>query len=352
MAGEIPIKNIYYLLSYAWDYLPEAGEVDVLAEDAHSLDELFARVLTNGTSHLLRQGLDRDYILHREETSRLRGRFDLTASFSRQSMQLGRMICEFDDLSHNVLHNRILKTTLERLAPNPNLSKETRKLLHQQIQTLRPITSIRITSRVFRRIRLHRTNRQYRLLLNICELIHDSLLPTQLEGHSRFRDFIRDEKTMPRLFEAFIHNFYKRHTAFTVSAAQLKWNIDADQDAADLVPKMITDVSLYSPERQIILDCKFYKNAFKENYGKHRFNRDHLFQLFAYMENAGHHKGWHQVEGILLYPAVNHDFQHQITLNGHPLQFASIDLNQSWQEIEMQLLERLKPQTEATSSHT
>lgn len=352
MAKEIPIENIYHLLCYAWNYLPEAGEIDVVAKDAHSLDELLARVLTNGSQHLIRQGLDRDYILHSEETSRLRGKFDLTASFSQQTMQQGRMVCEFDDLSHDILHNQILKTTLAILSKNPHIEKDTKSLLHRQLKTLHHITPIRITSRLFHRVRLHRNNRQYRMLLNVCELIHESLLPTQHTGRTRFRDFIRDEKTMPRLFEAFIRNFYDRHSHFAVSAAHLHWNVEGDLQSTALVPRMETDVSLYTPERQIILDCKFYKEAFKTNYGKAKFNRDHLFQLFAYLENAGHSKGWNQLEGILLYPSVSQDFHHQLKLNHHNITLCSIDLNCSWQYVETQLLHIIKePRDSFTPNH-
>ena len=63
MSCTIPIQNIFYLLCYAWDQLAEGAEIEIAAEDCHSLDELFARVLTSGTRKLLQRGLDRDYLL-------------------------------------------------------------------------------------------------------------------------------------------------------------------------------------------------------------------------------------------------------------------------------------------------
>ena len=108
---------------------------------------------------------------------------------------------------------------------------------------------------------------------------------------------------------------------------------------------METDVSLYSPERQIIIDCKFYKNAFSERQGVERFRRDHLFQLFAYLENAGHSKGWEAVEGVLLYPAVGEGFSHTVVLNGHRLGLRSINLDQDWQEVESRLMRVLEAET-------
>ncbi len=340
MAGAIPIQNIYYLLCYAWDQLDEAEEVDIAAQDCHSLDELFARVLSNGTHQLLKRGLDRDYISHREETASLKGRFDLTASMAKQTWRQGRMVCEFDELSHNILHNRILKTTISRLADNPHLEKETAALLHHQEKLLSEITPIRITSRLFRKVRLHRNNRSYRFLLNICELIHESHLPTEEQGESRFRDFIRDEKRMPYLFEAFVKNFYKREQRkFKVGAIQPKWNATGSEEALAVLPQMRTDVTLLSKERSIILDCKFYKEALKSRFDSNRkLHSANLYQLYTYLKSAHHMPSWENSEGILLYPATTAKFDYQFNIDSHQIRAMAINLDQPWPQISSQLL--------------
>ncbi|NIQ13085.1 MAG: restriction endonuclease, partial [Candidatus Dadabacteria bacterium] len=55
----IPIQNIYYLLCYAWNKLEEKDLVNVQEEDTTKLIDLFAKVLINGTTYLLKRGLDR-----------------------------------------------------------------------------------------------------------------------------------------------------------------------------------------------------------------------------------------------------------------------------------------------------
>jgi 5-methylcytosine-specific restriction enzyme subunit McrC len=341
MSGTIPIQNIYYLLCYAWDQLAEGGELEIAAEDCHSLDELFARVLTSGTKKLLQRGLDRNYLPYREETASLKGRFDLTESMARQTWRQGRMVCEFDELSYDILHNRILKTTLSLLSKNPNFHRETRELLHHQLEMFHPIKSIRITSRLFRRVHLHRNNRAYRFLLNICELIHDSLLPTEQAGPSRFRDFLRDEKRMPYLFENFVRNFYRREQEhFKVGALKPKWNAKGSEQDLAFLPDMRTDVSLLSPDRAIIIDCKFYKEALKASRfdSPRKINSGNLYQLYTYLKSAHHNPNWSNSEGILLYPSVTHSFDHAFTLDQHPVRVCSVDLNQPWPEIAKSLL--------------
>ena len=48
MSSPIPVKNIYYLLSYAWDRLPESEVTDVSGLESTELVDLFAAVLSGG----------------------------------------------------------------------------------------------------------------------------------------------------------------------------------------------------------------------------------------------------------------------------------------------------------------
>ena len=339
MPQDIPIQNVYYLLSYAWDKLEIDGAIDITAQDCQTLDDLFARVLINGTDYLLRHGLDRDYLLEREETPKLRGRIDIGASMQRQTWRKGRMVCEFDEFSYNILHNRILRTTIEQMLRCNRLDRKLADQLRLKLQAMGEIESIPLTKPLFRRVRIHRNNRHYRFLMNVCELIYDSLLPTENQGESRFQNFFREEKAMAALFEKFVKNFYHRHSHFQVSAPHLYWSQDGPAESTALIPRMETDIVLESSERQIVIDCKFYKKAFKaKNESSARFNSNHLYQITAYLRNAQREKNWPQVEGILLYPAVAQNFHHDIHLDGYRLQIASIDLDQNWQKIHEQLL--------------
>ena len=76
---EIPVQNIYFLLCYAWDKLEEQELVDVDPIGITELVDLLARVLINGTNHLIKRGFDRNYVAHDEWTGRLRGRIRFNA---------------------------------------------------------------------------------------------------------------------------------------------------------------------------------------------------------------------------------------------------------------------------------
>ena len=344
MPSEIPIQNLYYLLSYAWNHLDENEEVSIAAKDCHSLTELFARILATGTQRLIKRGLERDYLPHREETAVPRGRMDMTASFGLLAAKRGRLVCDFDELSHNTLPNQILSRTIAALVKVPGFGETTTALLHQQHEMLRSIKPISLSARTFRRVRLHRNNRDYRLLLNICELLHHSRLPEQQDGTVHFQDFHRDPKRMPALFEAFVKTFYQREQdEYDVSSIQLKWDAVCSEEDSAVLPIMRTDVSLQSPDRTLIIDCKFYKKALISRYESVKVQSSHLYQLYAYLRNAERYPGWEQSDGMLLYPAVSHGFDHCFEIEGRQIRAATVDLAQDWKGIEKTLLNLLKP---------
>ncbi len=55
---KVPIKNVYYLLCYAWDHVREGHSVDVGSEEFDGPVDLFAKVLNEGVARLLSRGLD------------------------------------------------------------------------------------------------------------------------------------------------------------------------------------------------------------------------------------------------------------------------------------------------------
>ena len=123
----IPVHNLYYLLTYAWD-LYEAGErVRTNAIETTELIDLFAGVLIEGMRSLLRRGLDRDYHTKSRELAGVRGQVDFGASLNRMLFQQGRAECRVDDLTHDILHNRLLKATIRTIASNRSVAPERRQ---------------------------------------------------------------------------------------------------------------------------------------------------------------------------------------------------------------------------------
>ena len=340
---DIPIRNIYFLLCYAWRRLEEHDLLALDVDDVTELVDLFARVLLGGVRHLRRRGLDRGYLNHEERTSTIRGRVDLDRTVRENLLQHGRVCCRFDELSHDVLHNRILRSTMEVLAGDPSLDPELAQGLSDALRWFAGVERVALTPSVFRKLQLHRNNAVYGFLMDICRLVMEQLLVSEGSGESLFRNFLRNDEEMRRLFEQFVRNFYSLELDDArVSAKKLNWaGTAADEDSAGVLPGMITDVTIERDDEVIILDTKYTPKALAESHHgtAARLRTGHLYQLYAYVRNAEMLGGkWATCSGVLLYPSVGEKFRFEYEMAGHPLRICSVDLAAEWREIRNELM--------------
>lgn len=106
----IPIQNIYYMLSYAFQVLNEQGYKNIATEQFHNTAELMAAILEKGIAIQLKRGLGKEYIPQTEALSSLRGKIDIAESIKTQSMLRKQLICTYDEFSVNSIMNRIIKS--------------------------------------------------------------------------------------------------------------------------------------------------------------------------------------------------------------------------------------------------
>jgi 5-methylcytosine-specific restriction enzyme subunit McrC len=138
-----------------------------------------------------------------------------------------------------------------------------------------------------------------------------------------------------KLFEKAVLGFYRAHLSnagWTVSGSQpLQWPVnDASAGARDWLPGMRLDISLRSPEGQrMVIDTKFTTLLQSGHHGKERFSSGHLYQLYAYLRTqAGSNDPIHDnAHGVLLYPSVGVDHLEWVTLQGHRMTLATVDLS-------------------------
>jgi 5-methylcytosine-specific restriction enzyme subunit McrC len=295
---------------------------------------------------LLRRGIDQGYIDLTEETSRLRGRIDITSTVTAMSWLHARAVCRFDELTVDIVHNQILRSTIRRLSDAP-IASELRDRLREVDHRLSGISTISINASLFRRIQLHRNNNFYAFLLRICELVHHSLLPDRSgDSPSWFRDLLSDDDFMAAVFEEFIRNFFSMKQAqFTVSRTQPNWSVTA-ANLSDLrfLPKMITDVTLTSARRTIIVDAKYYRDALQTNYGSRTVHSSNLYQLLAYLRGSNQEaSAGRSIEGVLLYPVGEQCADLSYIIDGYPVRVYTLNLGQPWCGIEADLLGLLVP---------
>ena len=81
----IPIRNIYYMLSYAFSVLNKQGYRELATESFKNAAELCAAILHIGISHQIKRVLDGTILLKRVGIP-LRGKIDLSQSIKTQSI--------------------------------------------------------------------------------------------------------------------------------------------------------------------------------------------------------------------------------------------------------------------------
>ena len=336
----IPVRNIYYLLCYAWDHVREGETVDLGSEEFGGMVDLFAKVLNEGVARLISRGLDRDYLTVHEDIRGLKGKLDLATTVKRNLLLNGKTRCSFDELSYDVPQNRILKATLRQLTMVTGLDPVHRQRAGRLYRKMDAVSDVMLRPRMFRTVRIHRNNRFYSFLVHLCKIIYDNLLVNQEEGMATFYDFRENEQQMGLLFQQFVKAFCERETDYVVSAPKIDW-FGADRSASDLrhLPGMQTDIVLRSPGRTVIVDTKFYKNPLDRRWEGRRVHSGNLYQIFSYVTNwrTGTGEAEPEAEGWLLYAAVEGGFDYRFELMGKRIRACSVDLGQGWRGIEREL---------------
>jgi 5-methylcytosine-specific restriction enzyme subunit McrC len=347
---KIPIRNLFYLLSYVWDVDWEMEWSAIDADKSGDALNLLTKILTISTDRIIRRGLDRGYKDISEEMFGVRGRIDIANTIKRNGFANARLTCNFEELDYSVLHNQIIKTTLVNLCHANGLDKDLREEVLDLTHRLKAIEPIELSQNVFSKVRFHSNIRAYRLPVSVCKMIYDQLLPSESTGKYEFVN-ITDEKLF-RIFEKFIFNFYKKHLVQTIytkiNKERLGWQETAYEGGIeDFLPTMETDVSLSNATSKLVVECKFYESAIRtRSIGdmniKGTFISNHLYQLFAYLKNL-EIKDKTTLSGLLIYSENGEKVDANYNMQGHKVSIKTVNLDSSPQEIYDQMLACLAP---------
>lgn len=334
------IKNIYYMLSYAFQILKQGDYENVAAEQFEKIHDLFADILVRGVSRQMKQGLYREYVPVKEDLSVMRGRLNVNSTMALQMQRKRQLSCEFDEFSEDNIYNQILKTTINRLIHAKDVDLERRKSLKKLLVFFGNVKLIQPDYIAWNKIIYQRNNRNYELLLNICYFILNGMLQTTENGEYKLLAF--SDEHMERLYERFILEYYRQHhVELNPSAQHIKWNLteEPDNTMIQFLPDMRTDITLQKDGKTLIIDAKYYGKAMIQNFDKSTLRSAHLYQIFAYVRNMDT-ENTGNVSGLLLYAKTDE----AVFPNGKPFIICgnsigskTLDLNQEFSVIAKQL---------------
>lgn len=344
----VPIRNIWHMLLYAWKEQRFIGKWKSDIESAPTLDALLSRILADLVRQRMRIGLGRNYRPHEQTIRGIRGKVDFNRSLKQMAFPRGQAHCHFHTFSSNITKNQIIRSTLHTMALSGRFGKESklgndlRHDLRSLVRNLEHIDLIRLTPETVRRQLQQRDDRDYRLMLLICEMIVRHQMPTQLAGNNQLYSVDLSWKFVWRVFEQFVANFFATHLLdwTVVPQKTLYWPTDG---SSSFLPVMKPDIVMEHKAtlKRVVIDTKLTgKSLIYGQHGNQTFNRDHVFQLYAYLQSqSDQSSACKTATGVLLYPVVKHTLSESVLIQGHKLRWETIDLAAPWQDIEVNLLD-------------
>ena len=335
------IKNVYYMLSYAFGNLHETEYKNIDKESFDNLDNLFAAILAKGIGKQLKQGLYREYVSCHDNLPAVHGKIDLVKTIRNQLACRKLVACDFDELSANNLYNQILKSTALQLARSKKVDQKYRDQLKKELVFFGEIDMVDLSKVPWPKLRFHRYNQSYRLLLGICELLTEGKIMAAEQGTMRLTDFADDQR-MSHLYEKFILEYYvqeyaQKYRGFTAKAAMIPWQLDDDNK--NLLPVMKSDVLLSYGGREMIIDAKYYAHSLQSNFDTKTIHSANLYQIFAYVKNLAAIRRNDTVAGMLLYAMTDEEIvpDEDYQMSGNQISVKTLDLGQEFSFIKEQL---------------
>ena len=331
----IPIKNVWYMLSYAFQVLHGQGYRNLDTEAFTSAADLFAAILSRGVELQLKQGLSRAYVEQTESLTALRGRIEISESMKTLAPQQRQMVCTYEIFSEDYTLNRIIKSTMLLLLRG-NIDKSRKTKIRKLLVYFSDIQEIDLYD-VNWHLQFNRNNQAYQMMIGICQLVVKGLLQQQKDGSVRLMEFL-DEQHMHKLYEKFILEYYRtEHRELIASASQVDWI--TDDGYKEMLPILQTDITLEKKDQVLIIDAKYYESILQERYDVLTVRSANLYQIFTYVKNRQEKETDKEVSGMLLYAGTDSGIQpdYLYSMSGNRITVRTLNLNCDFSEIAAQL---------------
>lgn len=331
----IPIRNLWLLLVYASGLAEFESQCGAGTDDDIELADILGRLLVRLVKRRLRTNLSRGYQRREAVIPRVRGRVDWLQTLSRQHLQRGRLACRFEELSFDTPRNRLVRCALIAIAGRVRdhaVAADCRRL-GDDLGRL-GIAALRPTQQEMSADTIGSHQSEDRFMISAARLVFEMLLPNETPGDMKLSRLKRDEITLRKIFEKAVTGFYRHHLraadGWSVREQNYQsWQLEPGRSGdVALLPGMKPDIILdRRQDRRIVIDTKFTSILVKGIADKDRLKSANIYQIYAYVQSQrGRGPLCDRAEGVLLYPALDHDVDETFTIQGHDIRFVTVDL--------------------------
>ena len=357
--GKIPVRNLWLLMLYATKLFREipSNRRYAVEESPDDIPNLVAEILSRAVERRLRRNLSSDFRHRQADLTRVRGRINLLRTQRRRLLQQGKIACSFDELTTDTLANRFVKAALLKLTRTVQDSELTKRCRTAAATLERAgVGNFPSLSQLRRAIKAReatwRTVSEDQRMMEAARLAFELALPSEDPGRARLPAPDRDELWARRLFEAAVGGFYDTvlsSCGWNIGTGRkINWQIaEATPGMAAILPSMETDIVLERPlthgqehYSRTIIDTKFTNILIANQYGKPSLRSAYIYQIYAYLRSQEREDDPSSVNssGMLLHPSVDIEVDEEVTIQGHRIRFATVDLAANTRAIRNRLL--------------
>jgi 5-methylcytosine-specific restriction enzyme subunit McrC len=172
----------------------------VIHVQRHTLLDVFILQFCDELQQQLVQGKIREYVSREENLPVVRGRLLVSQQFKYNLAHKERLYCRYDELSEDILLNRIIRYTLKLLLPMSR-SGIARKAVTEQLMAFDAVEDEVISLDAFNRLNQNRHTTRYENIVAQCRMFIAGLSPDVLAGKSQACSLLFD---MNKLFESWV----------------------------------------------------------------------------------------------------------------------------------------------------
>lgn len=199
------IENAFTFLCNTYPDIKLDWFKNIDLEDVKTIEDVYVIVLCRVVEVINGKGLYKEYIKRENmELNSPKGAIDIGKSVVRQTKLKGKLICSYDELSDNVLHNQLIKSVLYNMVYNKNISRKFITLIQKTLNNFNGIDIIEFKNINWKRIKFNNSNLRYKTALDLCR----SLIA--IENLYKLVDYTFEDK-LYIMFCNHLYLFYSRN---------------------------------------------------------------------------------------------------------------------------------------------
>ncbi|MGG2083006.1 McrC family protein [Lysinibacillus pakistanensis] len=288
-------KTFLKMLKTLRDFPSKTFNESNLNTEKMPIFEIFIRLYVREVQHLIKRGLKSAYYEVEDNLKVFKGKMNFSQQIKHNSVHKERFFVQYDEFGLNRPENRLIKSTLIKLAKESESAenmKELRKLLANfELVELSPSIEKDLTQ-----VKIDRNSKDYETVLSWSKIFLRNQSFTTFVGTSFVQALLFP---MDRVFEDYVGRSLRR------MMHQKEWSIFLQDRQYHLFEKQFAlrpDIVLRNEveQRTIIIDTKWkmLKNTPRSNYG---ISQTDMYQMYAYAKKYETNEIW------LLYP-INDEF--------------------------------------------